>query len=72
MSPPQKRKPEVNPVCTGSRKLVLGMEGIFLHYLMIHKEGRKKLFKLGVTPQIHKPEVNPASRGSECYMICMI
>ena len=39
---PQKHKPEVNLASTGSRKLVLGWEGIFLHDLTIHKEGRKK------------------------------
>ena len=38
----RKNKLEVNVACTGSRKLVLGCEGIFLHYLTIHNEGRKK------------------------------
>ena len=38
----RKCKSEVNVVCTGSRKLVLGWEGIFLHYLTIDNEGQKK------------------------------
>ena len=62
----------MNVACTGRRKLVLGGEGIFLHYLPIHNEGRNKIsFKVGGTQRKWKPEVNVACTGSECYTILL-